>query len=108
MLAALNPLSITEFIEINKIILSVIENIVVLYFFLLLLKFFVASSPGTPNNFLVIFDTCNYLFDIFISLFSRIASIGEIFVAFLAGFIDDIKIIIADSITEIIIAIYDT
>ena len=76
---------------------------VVLYFFLFLFKFLLAITPPIPNIFFVSFDVFNFFAFIFISAFPRIASIGGIFDALLAGIMQDKYIVIPDMITDMII-----
>ena len=89
----------------NIDILTTSDTTVVLYFFLFLFKFFLAITPPIPNNFFVNFDVFIFLVFIFISSVPRIASIGGILDAFIAGIKHDKNIVMPEITTEITIAI---
>ena len=76
----------------------------VLYFFLFLFKFLLAITPPIPNNFFVNFDVLTFLDFIFISSVPRIASIGDILDAFIAGIKHDKNIVTVEIAIEINIA----
>ena len=72
----------------------------VLYFFLFLFKFLLAITPPIPNNFFVTFNVLTFLAFILISAFPRIASIGDILDAFIAGIKHDKNIVTAEIAIE--------
>ena len=92
----------------NIDILTTSDTTVVLYFFLFLFKFLLAITPPIPNNFFVNFDVFIFLVFIFISSVPRIASIGGILDAFIAGIKHDKNIVMPEITTEIKIAIPGT
>ena len=83
----------------NIDILTTSDTTVVLYFFLFLFKFLLAITPPIPNNFFVNFDVFIFLVFIFISSVPRIASIGGILDAFIAGIKHDKNIVMPEITT---------
>ena len=83
----MNPYCIKLDIAINITTLTIIDITVVLYFFLLLFKFLYAISPPVLNIFVMIFGHFIFLAFSFTSSELLIASIGVIFDAFLADFL---------------------
>ena len=65
------------------------ENTVVLYFLRLRFKFLLAISPSMPNIFERSLEVRSFFPAILMPTESRIASIGAILTAFLAGMTDE-------------------
>ena len=103
----MNPYCIKLDIAINITTLTIIEITVVLYFLLLLFKFLYAISPPVLNIFVMIFGHFIFLAFNFTSSELLIASIGVIFDAFLAEFLQDSHIVTTDTIILTTIAGHD-